>query len=74
LTLWAADPNITPNLRPRSAAWYDKNEPTFSDLIAAVRRQFWAVPNLSMSRTDPHSVEIPLELWNRLTETLAFAA
>jgi len=27
-----------------------------------------------MSRTDPDSVEIPLELWNRLTETLAFAA
>jgi len=26
-----------------------------------------------MSRTDPDSVEIPLELWNRLSETLAFA-
>ena len=74
LTLWAADPKIDPNLRPRSAAWYDKSEPTFSDVIAAVRRQFWAAPNLSMSRHDPNSVEIPLELWNRLTETLAFAA
>jgi len=74
MTLWAADPKITPNLRPRSAASYHKNEPTFSDVIAAVRKQFWTIPNLSMSRTDPDSVEIPLELWNRLSETLAFAA
>jgi hypothetical protein len=74
LTLWAADPKIDPNLRPRLAAWYDKSEPTFSDVIAAVRRLFWAAPNLSMSRHDPNSVQIPLELWNRLTDTLAFAA
>jgi hypothetical protein len=74
LTIWAADPKLIPNLRPRSTAWYQKSEPTFSDVIAAVRRQFWAVANLSMSRHDPDSVQIPLELWNRLTETLAFAA
>ena len=74
LTLWAADPKIIPNLRPRTAAWYHKDEPTFSDVIAAVRRQFWATPNLSMSRQSPDSVEIPIELWNRLTETLCFAA
>jgi len=46
MTLWAADPKIIPNLRPRSTAWYHKNEPTFSDVIAAVRKQFWAIPNL----------------------------
>ena len=74
LTLWAANPKITPNLRPRTAAWYHKNEPTFSDIIAAVRRRFWLTPNLSMSRQRPDSVEIPIELWNRLTETLCFAA
>jgi hypothetical protein len=74
LTLWAADTKIVSNLTPRSTAWYHKNELTFSDVIAAVRRQFWAVPNLSMSRHDPYSVEIPVDLWNRLSETLAFAA
>jgi hypothetical protein len=74
LTLWAADPKITPNLRPRTAAWHHKNEPTFSDIIAAMRRRFWAVPNISMSRQRPDSVEIPIELRNRLTETLCFAA
>jgi hypothetical protein len=74
LTLWAVDPKITLNLRPHSTAWYQKSEPTFSDVIAAARQQFWAVPNLSIFRHDQVSVEIPLELWNRLTETLAFAA
>jgi hypothetical protein len=74
LTLWAADPKISPNLRPRTAAWYHKNEPTFSDVIAAIRRRFWAAPHLSMSRQRPDSVEILIELWNRLTETLCFAA
>ena len=74
LTLWDADPKISPNLRLRTAAWYYKNESTFSDVIAAVRRRFWVTPNLSMSRQDPDSVEIPIGLWNRLTETLCFAA
>ena len=74
LTLWAADPRISPNLRPRAAAWYRKNDPTFSDVVAAVRRRFWVAPNLSISRQCPDSVEIPIDLWNRLTETLCFAA
>ena len=74
VTLWAADARIVPTLRPRSAAWYHKVEPTFSDAIAAVRRSFWAAPNLSTCRDSPDHVEIPVSLWNRCAETLAFAA
>jgi hypothetical protein len=74
ITLWAADPNIAGNLRPRSAAWYHKREPSFSDAIATVRRLLWSAPNLSMSRRDPHSVEIPAALWERLTEAPCYAA
>ena len=74
VTLWAADPKIVKSLRPRSAAWYDKREPSFSDAIAAVRRLFWSTPNLSMSRHDPDSVEIPSALWERLTEAICYAA
>ena len=74
VTLWAADPRIAGNLRPRAAAWYHKNEPTFSDAIAAVRRLFWTAPNLSMSRHDLDRMEIPIDLWNRLTETLCYPA
>jgi hypothetical protein len=74
VTLWAADPTFVACLRPRSAAWYRKDEPTFSDAIAAVRRLLWSAPNLSMSRLDPDRVEIPTALWQRLTETLCYAA
>jgi hypothetical protein len=74
VTLWAADPKIAGSLRPRSAAWYHKREPSFSDAMAAVRRLFWSAPNLSMSRHDPDGVEIPAALWKRLTEALCYAA
>jgi len=39
-----------------------------------VCKQFWAATNLSTSRSDQDSVQIPLELWNRLSDTLAVAA
>jgi len=74
VTLWAADPAIVASLHPRSAAWYHKCEPSFSDAIAALRRHLWTVPNLSMSRQGPDSVEIPTALWERLTDALCYAA
>jgi hypothetical protein len=74
VTFWAADPAIVPSLHPRSAAWYHKCEPSFSDAIAAVRRLLWTVPNLSMSRQGPDKVEIPTALWERLTDALCYAA
>ena len=74
VTLWAGDPKIAGSLRPRSAAWYHKPEPSFSDAMAAVRRLFWSAPNLSMSRHDPDGVEIPAALWEKLTEALCYAA
>ncbi len=74
VTLWAADPKIAPRLRPRTAAWYDKREPSFSDAIAAVRRIFWSAPSFSMSRHPPDSVKIPIALMERLTEALCYAA
>lgn len=73
ITLWAADANLVGQLRPRSAAWYKKDEPTFSDAIALVRRRFWAMENLCVSRRGRDSVEIPVGLLQRLTNTLCFA-
>jgi hypothetical protein len=74
VVLWATDPKIVGSLRPRSAAWYHKREPSFSDAIAAVRRLFWSAPHLSMSRRDPVGVEIPAALCERLKEALCYAA
>lgn len=61
-------------VRPHTAAWYDKREPTFSDAIAAVRRALWCPPDLSMSRRGTETVEIPAALLQRLTDTLCHAA
>src|SRR5271157_3093779 len=55
VTLWAADPTVLASLHPRSAAWYQKREPSFSDAIAAVRRLLWSPPTLSISRLDPEA-------------------
>ena len=61
-------------LRPRTAGWYGKPALTFSDAIAAVRRVFWCPPDLSMSRRDTETVEIPAGLLRRFAETLCYAA
>jgi len=46
VAVWANELARTPAsaVRPRTAAWYDKREPTFSDAIAAVRRALWCPP------------------------------
>ena len=59
---------------PRTAAWYNKREPTFSDAIAAVRQVLWCPPGLSMSRHRTEIVQIPAALLQRLTDTLCHPA
>ena len=49
-------------LRPNAAAWYRKQEPTFSDAIAAVRRVLWSPPDLSLSRHEGETIIIPTAL------------
>ncbi len=73
LTLWAADAKVAAMLHPRSAAWYVKDDLTFSDAIAAVRRVLWGVPNLSTSRKNPEMVQIPTALLKKLTEAVCYA-
>jgi DDE superfamily endonuclease len=72
ITLWAAEAKGAAALHPRSAAWYVKDDPTFSDAIATVRRVLWAVPNLSISRLNPENVEIPAALLQRLLEAVCY--
>ena len=76
ITVWADDlaRNAGPALRPNIAAWYRKDQPTFSDAIAAVRRVLWCPPDLSMSRKPGETVEIPADLLNRVVQTLCLAA
>jgi hypothetical protein len=75
ITVWADRLARTPIVlvSPRTAAWYGKREPTFSDAIAAVRRALWYPPDLCMSRQGNEIIQIPATLLQRLTETLCHA-
>ena len=70
ITLWAAEAKAT--LHPRAAAWYVKDDTTFSDTIATVRRVLWSVPNLAISRINQVNVEIPTALLQRLIEAVCY--
>jgi hypothetical protein len=72
ITLWAAEAKVALALHPRSAAWYAKDDPTFSDAIATVRRVLWSGSNLSISRINPENVEIPAALLQRLIEAVCY--
>ena len=61
-------------LKPRTAAWYPKTVLTFSDAIAAVRRETWAHQISFMSRPRRDSIEIPRHIWHRMENALAYAA
>jgi hypothetical protein len=76
LTLWAGDlmGDGATAPHPRTAAWYAKPLPTFSDAIAAVRRALWCPVELSMSRPGQVTIEIPITLLQRLVDTVGYAA
>jgi hypothetical protein len=61
-------------LTVRQAAWYPKKIATFSDTLAFVRQQLWPVSISWLSGDKPDVVIIPKAFFNRLTDTLAFAA
>jgi DDE superfamily endonuclease len=58
----------------RQAAWYTKALPTFSDTLAFVRQHLWPSAFFSVSSKDADTVQIPRALFDRLVQTLAFAA
>jgi hypothetical protein len=49
ITLWTNELFSTKMPMPRAASWYSKPLPTFSDALAAVRRELWAGRGLRMS-------------------------
>jgi hypothetical protein len=74
IILWTHDLAKSRKLHPRTAAWYPKAVLTFSDAIAAVRREIWAHQISCMSRPRRHTVEIPRHIWQRMENALAHAA
>lgn len=58
----------------RSAAWYEKELPTFSDTIALVRRCLWSNCHFSMSGRNIDLAKIPRSLLERFIDALCYAA
>jgi hypothetical protein len=59
----------------RTAAWYEsKRLPTFSDTLAFVRQHLWPVALFDTSQEKADVIEIPRSLFDRLSETVAYAA
>ena len=59
----------------RQAAWYPKQDPTFADALALVRRDLWThQAAFCMSHHEPDVVKVPRALIERLTEALCYAA
>jgi hypothetical protein len=74
IALWTHDLAKARKLKPRTAAWYPKSVLTFSDAIAAVRREIWAHQISAMSRPHRDTIEIPRRIWHRMQNALAHAA
>ena len=60
----------------RTAAWYDKSHPTFSDALAQVRRQLWSQEEATFcgSVRQAETVKVPREFLERLTDAVCYAA
>jgi len=74
VTLWTHDFAADTPLAPATAAWYPKSHCTFSDAIAAVRRQIWHHQSSCMSQRPADVINIPRQLWERAANALAYAA
>jgi hypothetical protein len=61
-------------LRVSATAWYRKEHPTFSDTLAAVRRQIWAEQGLITSRHSPEPTKLPAALREAVAYALCHAA
>ena len=61
-------------LPTRRAAWYAKTEPTFSDALAAVRRNLWGLSNYVKPAHGQAVVQFPATLLDALVESAAYAA
>lgn len=74
VTLMAAHLSGDKQAPVRTAAWYPKQQATFSDTIAWVRRCLWNAEHFSMSGAKAEVVQIPRSLFERLTDALCYAA
>jgi len=74
LFVWASDLAARDLVQPRRAAWYVKPTITFSDALAAIRRQLWIAQAFSTSPHAQNMATIPRTLLDSLTEAACYPA
>lgn len=74
VTLMAHGMFQTESHRIRTSAWYAKARPTFSDALAVIRAELWGACHFSMSAVTEDMVKLPRSLFERLTDTVCYAA
>ena len=74
VTLWASSLAARGLALPGRAAWHAKPAVTFSDALAAVRRELWIAQACSTSAPDRDMVEIPAAFPDRLTQAACHPA
>jgi hypothetical protein len=74
VTLAAAELRKSGKLTVRKSAWYAKQQATFSDTIALVRRHLWGITSFSMSGASGDILKIPRSVFERFIDALCFAA
>lgn len=74
VTLWANTLYAARAPVVRTASWYQKSLPTFSDALATIRRQFWFPSILAGSRQKPHPAKIASTTLSTLIELACYAA
>ncbi|PLS83304.1 MAG: hypothetical protein CYG59_01750 [Chloroflexi bacterium] len=74
VTLCAHEQASTDGISIRQAAWYSKQQPTFADALAAVRRQMWASTVSCTSRVHSDMEKLQHSMLEQLTETLCYTA
>lgn len=74
VTLIAAQLYDSQQLLIRKSAWYSKEQSTFCDALAAVRRLLWRHQSFSMSDSELQSEKIPRIFYQHLIDTLAYVA
>jgi hypothetical protein len=73
VTLWAHQLHERQGLPVRQAAWYRKKRPTFSDAIAAVRRELWEAVAFTTWRPNSDIQKLQQALMERFADTLCYA-
>ena len=74
VTLWAHDLYARGTSAPRTASWYSKPLPTFSDALAVVRRELWMHHDFRTSAPMPDLVKLPRPAINALIGAACYAA